>query len=239
MAGAGALAGAGAVWLAAHQSAGRPTEPGPLLTLLVGASLLGSGLASWRARPQNPLGPAMGCTSFAWFAAQLIEASSPPLFTVGMAVQSVWGIGLVYLLLTFPSGRLQGRLDRWIFGSTIVLAFGLQIVAMLYGNGAALRCPGCPNNLLEVFGDAHKAETWLNLQRLLGGVLIVAVIVMLVRRWLKASSAQRRAVAPVLVTGCVCLAALAWTVTFDLLGDPLGAFPARSGSTRWRPSRSR
>ena len=49
---------------------------------------------------------------------------------------------------------------------------------------------------------------------------------MLVRRWLRASPAQRRAVAPVLVAGCASLAALVWTVVFDLLGDPLGALPA-------------
>ncbi|MGO8907180.1 MAG: hypothetical protein ACLQMH_16405 [Solirubrobacteraceae bacterium] len=46
MAGAGVLAGAGAVWLAAHQPTGRPTEPGPVPTLLVGGSLLGCGLAT-------------------------------------------------------------------------------------------------------------------------------------------------------------------------------------------------
>jgi hypothetical protein len=36
LAAAGVLAGAGAVWLAAHQPPARPTEPGPVLTLLVG-----------------------------------------------------------------------------------------------------------------------------------------------------------------------------------------------------------
>ena len=72
---AGVLAGAGAVWLAAHQPAGRPTEPGPVLTLLVGASLLGCGVASWRARPENRVGPIMVFTGFAWFTALLVDAS--------------------------------------------------------------------------------------------------------------------------------------------------------------------
>src|ERR1035441_2098337 len=81
VAGAGVLAGVGAVWLAAHQPAGRPTEPGPVLTLLVGVSLLGCGLASWRARPENRVGPTMVFTGFAWFTVQLIEASPPWLNT--------------------------------------------------------------------------------------------------------------------------------------------------------------
>src|ERR1039458_10415841 len=108
LAATGVLAGAGAVWVAPPQPPGRSTEPGPLLTLLVGASLLGCGLASWRARPENRVGKIMVLTGFAWFAAQLIEATPPWLNTIGLAVQSVWIIGLIWLLLSFPSGRVPG-----------------------------------------------------------------------------------------------------------------------------------
>ncbi len=108
LAAAGVLACAGAVWLAAHQPSGRPTEPGAVLTLVVGASLLGCGLASWRARPENRVGKIMVFTGFAWFAGLLVDASPAWLNTIGLAVQSVWVIGLVYLLLAFPSGRLTG-----------------------------------------------------------------------------------------------------------------------------------
>ncbi len=226
VAGAGVLAGAAAVWLAAHQPAGRPTEPGPVLTLVVGISLLGCGLASWHARPENRLGPIMAFTGFGWFVAQLIEAKAPWLNTIGLAVQSGWIIGLVWLLLSFPSGRLEGRLDRWLVAGGGAVGIGLQLLAMLYGNKAGLRCPGCANNLLQVVHDNHKAQAWLNLQRLVGVVLIVTIIAVLIGRWMRASAAQRRAVAPVLVAGCATLAALGWTVVFDLLGDPLGALPA-------------
>ena len=223
LAGAGTLVGGGAVWLAAHQPPGRPTEPGPVLTLLVGASLLGCGLASWRARPENRLGQIMVLTGFAWFAAQLIEASAPWLNTIGLAVQSVWIIGLVYLLLSFPSGRLR---DRVLITSGVALGVGLQLLAMLYGNKAGLHCPGCANNLLQVVNDNHKARGWINLRNLLAIPLIVTVIAVLIRRWLQASAAQQRAVAPVLVAGCATLAALTSTVVLDLFGDPLGALPA-------------
>ena len=105
--------------------------------------------------------------------------------------------------------------------------FGLQLVAMLYGNKAGLRCPGCANNLLQVVHNNQKALNWLSLQRLIGIVLIVTVIMLLVDALAAGrSAAQRRAVAPVLVAGCATLAALGWTVVFDLLGDPLGALPA-------------
>jgi signal transduction histidine kinase len=226
LAAAGVLAGAGAVWLAAHQPAGRPTEPGPVLTLLVGASLLSCGLASWRARPENRVGKIMVFTGFAWFAAQLIEATPAWLNTIGLAVQSVWIIGLVWLLLSFPSGRLPSRLDRWLVVATVAVALGVQLLAMLYGDKAGLHCPGCANNLLQVVHDNHKALAWRGLQFLVGAALIATVIALLVVRWLRASTAQRRAVAPVLVAGCATLAALTWTIVEALLGSPFGALPA-------------
>jgi signal transduction histidine kinase len=226
LAAAGVLAGAGAVWLAAHQPPGRSTEPGPVLTLLVGASLLGCGLAAWRARPENRVGKIMVFTGFAWFTELLVDATPPWLNTIGLALQSLWIFGLVYLLLSFPSGRLQGRLDRWLVAGGGVVGVGLQLVAMLYGNKAGLHCPGCSNNLLQIVHNNQKARNWLALQRLIGAPLIAAVMTLLIRRWLRASAAQRRAVAPVLVAGCATLAALGVTVVLDLFGDPLGALPA-------------
>src|SRR3984957_13262704 len=136
LAAAGVLAGAGAVWLAAHQPSGRPTEPGPLLTLLVGASLLGCGLASWRARPENRVGKIMVFTGFAWFTELLVDATPSWLNTIGLALQSLWVFGLVYLLLSFPSGRLQGTVDRWLLAGGAAVAVGLQLIAMLYGTKA-------------------------------------------------------------------------------------------------------
>ncbi len=225
IAAAGVVAGAAAAWLAAHQPPDRPTEPDAVLTLVVGASLIGCGLASWRSRPENRLGPVMVITGFLWFAGQLSEASAPWLYTFGSAIQYVWAVGLVYLLLSFPSGRLRGTLDRSLVWATVGL-FCMQLLAMLYGNKAGIRCPGCPDNLLQVVHDNHTAQAWLNLERLAGGIVIATVISVLVRRWLRSSPAQRRAVAPVLVAGSASLLALVWTVTFDLLGDPLSSLPA-------------
>ena len=226
LAAAGLLASAGAVWLAANQPPGRPTEPGPVLTLLVGASLLSCGLASWRARPENRVGKIMVFTGFAWFAELLVDATPPWLNTIGLADQAVWIVGLVYLLLSFPSGRLHGRLDHWLVVGGGLIAIGLQLVAMLYGNKAGLHCPGCSNNLLQVVHDNLKAKKWLALQRLIGAPLIAAVMTLLITRWLRAGAAQRHAVAPVLVAGCATLIAIGTTIILDLLGDPLGALPA-------------
>ncbi len=225
---AAVLAGAGATWLAAAQGSNyRPTEPGPVLTLLVGASLIGSGLASWRARPENRLGQVMALTGFAWFAGQLSEASSAPLYTLGLAVQYSFVIGFVYLVLSFPSGQLKGRLDNRLFIIVVVVS-GLQVVAMLFGQGSGLRCGGgCGDNLLQVVHDNRLALALLSFQRILGAALTLTALSVLIRRWVRASRPQRRELIWVALAGSATLLALTVTVVDDLLGNPLGAGPAK------------
>jgi signal transduction histidine kinase len=222
---AGLAAMGGAVYLAAQQSPNRPTEPDAVLTLVLGLSLLGSGLVSWQARPENRLGRVMVLTAFGFFASQLTEARPAWMYTIGTAVQYLWLIGFLYLLLTFPSGRLAGRLDRWLMGAIVAL-LSLPLLAMLDGNKAGLRCPDCPDNLLQIVHNNREALNLLNLQRLVGSSLLVVIVAMVIRRWGRASSARRHAVAPVLVAGCATFLALAVTATLDLFGDPLDALPS-------------
>ena len=223
---AGAAAGGVAVWLAANVPPDRPTEPGPLLTFVVGASLLGSGLASWHARPDNRLGPIMALTGFAWFAGLLSEAPNSVLYTIGSAVQYVFVSGFIYILLSFPSGRLGSTGARALVWLSLGLSVGFQLAAMLFGNHGGLRCDTCPDNRIQVFHDNTTALHLLDDQRLLAAILTALTVGLLIRRWARASAPQRRAVAPVLLAGCAMLLALAWTVVDDLLGDPLNSLPA-------------
>ncbi len=226
---AAVAAGAGATWLAAHAGANRPTEPGPYLTLLVGASLIGSGLGSWRARPKNRLGPVMVLTGFAWFAGLLSEATSAPLYTVGVAVEYLFVAGFVYIVLSFPSGRLRGTPDRVLVVVAVAGALGLQVLAMLFGNGSGLRCGGgCGENLLQVFHDNGLALAVLSFQRVVGAALTLTALSLLIFRWLRASRPQRRELTWVLVAGVATLVALGVTVVDDLVGNPLQSAPAKA-----------
>ncbi len=224
---AGIAAGIGATWLAAHAGAYRPTEPGPVETLLVGASLIGCGLASWRARPANRLGPVMVLTGFFWFAGLLSEATSAPLYTIGVAIEYVFLCGFIYIVLSFPSGHLRGRADKAIIVSAVA-GSGLQLAAMLFGSGSGLRCGGgCGDNLIQIFHDNGLALALLSLQRALGAILTLTAVALLTTRWLRASAPQRREVTWVLLAGNATLLALAVTVVDDLLGNPLSSGPAK------------
>lgn len=109
---AGLAAGAGAAWLAANRSFVPYQTADAPFCLVVGWSFIGSGLIAWHQRPRNRLGPVMTLIGFAWFATFPTDARNPLLFTVGTAVQSLYLVGLGYLVLSFPSGRLPGWLER-------------------------------------------------------------------------------------------------------------------------------
>jgi signal transduction histidine kinase len=221
-------AGLGAAWLAAHAGADRPTEPGAVLTLLVGTSLIGCGLASWRTRPDNRLGPVMVLTGFIWFAGLLSEATSAPLYTIGVAIEYVFVCGFIYIVLSFPSGQLRGTLDKAIIVIAISGSLGLQVAAMLFGSGSGLRCGGdCGRNLIQVVHDNGLALALLSLQRLFGAMLTLTAVVLLTTRWVRASAPQRRELTWVVLAGDATLLALAFTVIDDLLGNPLTSTPAK------------
>lgn len=222
----GVAAGAGAFWLAVHGEHNRPTEPGGLLTIVVGASLLGSGLLLWRERPQNRLGPVMVVTAFAWFASLLTEAHQAWMYTIGEAIQYLWLVGFIYLVLSFPSGRLETRLNRILIIAAVLNGVGLELAQMFFGSKGGLRCTDCPTNLMRVIGDNTRAHQLHEVQWGVAGAHALAVICAIVWRWVRASKPQRRAAAPVLWAGGVTLVALIGVIVDDLLGSPLHQIPA-------------
>jgi signal transduction histidine kinase len=219
-------AGVGAAWLAANRDF-TPYQTAPaVLGLLVGWSLIGSGVVAWRVRPDNRMGPAMVFTGFAWFASFLTDAHQPLPFTVGTAVQACYLAGFGYLILSFPSGRLNTPMERIVIWSAITLATVVQLAALWFSDSRAVLCDGCPRNVLEVVRNDALANGFAQLGRIGGAVLALVAFALLLRRWRRASAPLRRNVAPVLWTGGLTFLALTVSVVNDTFGDaPLGQVP--------------
>ena len=147
----GVLSGVGALWIAAHTAVPRQQIPSPPVALLVGWSYIGSGLLSWRARPENRLGPVMVLTGFAWFTSLLQEANGPVLFTVGIACQVLYIAGFLYLILSFPSGRLPAALDRALMAATVGLVTIGQLEWLLFASSS-------PFYLLPLSGEPARSR---------------------------------------------------------------------------------
>jgi signal transduction histidine kinase len=213
----GFVSGLGAFWITSHAAIRLPEIPNPPVALLVGWSFIGSGLLSWQARPDNRLGPVMVFTGFAWFASALGDGSGSVLFTIGQAFQDLLLAGFLYLLLSFPSGRLQTTLDRVLMVVTLGLVTIVQLAWLLFFDPRAT-CDGCSANLLEVTRNDTLATALLQFQRIAGLVVIAAATGLLAVRLVRASRPQRHAVIPVLLAGIAALITFAASVIAGAAG---------------------
>jgi signal transduction histidine kinase len=221
------VAGVGAALLVLGSERERaPVAVSAAVALLVGWAYIGSGLIVRRQRPENRLGTVMVFVGFAWFATFLADAGSSFVFTLGKALESVYLVGFVYLVLSFPTGRLRSRLDRALVAAAVVLVTLVELAWLLFADSRSQICSGCPDNALEITRNDSVADALLQGQRAVGVVLSVFTVALLVRRWRRASGPERRAGEPVLWAGSAMFAALAFSVVNDIFDQPLGEGPA-------------
>jgi signal transduction histidine kinase len=201
-----------------------PTWASAALALLVGWAYIGSGLVAWRHRLDTWLGPVMVFIGFAWFVTFLADSDDPLVFTLGTALQNIYLLGFVYLVLSFPSGRLRGRTERALFVVAIVLTIIVELAYLLFVDSTVF-CSGCPENSLQVVRNNELGEAILQSQRAAGLVFSLVTAALLVDRWRRASPPQRRAVSPLLWTGGAMFGALALSIANDIVGEPLSPLP--------------
>jgi signal transduction histidine kinase len=210
---------------------GSDREPSPaaasaVLAFVVGFAYIGSGLIARRQRPENRLGAVMVCIGFAWFVTFLADANESLLFTLGTVLEDLYLLGFVYLILSFPSGRLRSKVDLGLFTAAVAIGTVVELAWLLFAESRSQICSDCPDNALEITRNDGLANGILQGQRTLGVVLSVFTVALLVRRWRRASAPERRAGAPVLWAGSATFAALAFSVANDIFGHPLGPGPA-------------
>ncbi len=224
---AAVAAAAGIVVLIAgsDQESGSQAVLSAVLAVVVGWAYIGSGLVAWQHRSNNRLGPVMVFIGFAWFLSFLAYSNHSVPFTLGTAVEDIYFVGFVYLVLTFPKGELTRAVDRALVAAAVLLATVVEVAWLLFADSDEVVCGGCPDNALEVVRNDALAEGILQAQRLSALVLCVLTVFLFVSRTRRASPPQRRAAAPVLWTGAAMFAALAVTIVNDVADEPLGPGP--------------
>jgi signal transduction histidine kinase len=195
-----------------------PTWAWGALGLLVGWSYLGVGLFAWGRRPDNRVGLLMTAAGFAWLVSYSGFSDLPLVFTLGNILGSVFFAVAVHLLLAFPSGNLQSRAERWIVATGYMLTTILVVPAWLFANPDSLDCDDCPDNVLLL----HDSETLVTVTSAvvngLGAVVVAATLVVLIRRWRRATPPQRRFLVPVYSAGVALAFLLIVTVSLQAGG---------------------
>ena len=197
------------------------STPWFVLALTLGWGFIGAGLYAWWRRPENRVGPLMALVGFLWFLGALGSSDDDWVFTIGVALSSLWVGALAHMLVAFPTGRVGPGLERAVvslgwFAALVLTPAGLLFVAEP-GN-----CVDCPVNRFLAWdsasaADAAEAVNVIATVALLGGLGVV-----LVRRWRSYGPVQRRALAPVVWTGsAVAVVGVALVLSMALGADPV------------------
>ena len=197
-----------------------------ILGLLVGWSFMIAGQVAWLRRPTNLIGPLMCATALSWLSNGLTDWPTDAVFTVGELFASLWLGLLVHTILAYPSGRLR-TLDARIV--TVLVYLDTWVLSLLVLPFTEPRLDGADrhsaHNLLLVahHHDLVRAADAVSL--LVGVCLIVAMLVILARRWQAAGVATREVLAPVYLTGAVCMFVIGAVAIYSGFVEQTGDIP--------------
>lgn len=164
-----------------------------VFSLLVSWSFVASGFVAWERQPENRTGPLLLLLGLWWTAGRFMEppvTSSSLVESTGLVWQLVWNVGFVCLLLSYPHARLSA-LDRVLAGVLLVVTLPMQVLWLLFYEA--------PHNAFALWPSQSTADAIDTTQRVIFLSVALVILVLLGRRWVRASPPLRRTLVPVLV----------------------------------------
>ena len=229
IAAAAIAAAALAVWVTLH--ADFLAYPGWLAAqkadIILGPVLVG--LYWTRRRPGSRFGPLLIATGLVGGAPWLLQSSSQPvLFATGVLWEGVIYALTFALILSFPSGRLEGRLERVILAVGTTASLGGYLTLVLFSPQIASQSSisaceaACPENGLLVAAEPSLVVDVMRVGRT--GVILVALAAVgcIVWRVVAGTPPRRRALvvgAPVAVAFLLSQAAYQTARLLEIEGD--------------------
>jgi signal transduction histidine kinase len=172
------------------------------LTLSTGWGFVITGLFAWDRRPGSRTGPLMTAIGFTWLFRGLEASNNSVVFTIGALGLTLPFAILVHLLITFPSGRIQGRLQGALVGVAYFITVVMQAFWVLFADPEREGCDGCPESAVQI-GNASVGEAISTIQGLIAIPLIAASVAVVYSHWRNSPPSERPVLRPVLATGGV------------------------------------
>ncbi|MET0557707.1 MAG: sensor histidine kinase [Solirubrobacterales bacterium] len=191
--------GAAALILTSEHESSRGLATALILSAAWGFA--GTGLYAWDRRPGNNIGPLMTAVGFAWFFVALTFSNNEVVYAIGVIGNTLAYAVLIHLLLCFPDGRLEGRLNRTVAALTYFVTTVLQAVRFVFTVPANDGCEGCPENPILIAGHEGIGNAINLVQVTMAIVLIAITVVVVFRRWRRSDASDRQALTPVVFTG--------------------------------------
>jgi len=187
------------------------------LGVVIGWGFIGVGLFTWVRRPDNSLGSLMVATGFAWFVGGLTGSNVAALFSVGALLSSVYVVTTVHTLLAAPDGKLTPGDRRIVIWAYLLVTVGVLPLYLFFDPSS--QCENCPDNVFMIEDSETAVDIAGTAINLIGIVLLVLVVRSLVRRWRRATRAERRLYTPMYAAGVALMIALIGQLALQSAGS--------------------
>ena len=193
-----------------------------------GVTTLLAGVVVWWTRPESRLGPLITVIGVASFPADFSYGTNQALVDiVGFPLQGWNDVGLVALILLFPTGRLGSRAAALVLAGVVVSHLGLSLSRLLLRPPLDLSSCFCvPNRFLPIT-DPAVYDTADRVFSIAEACFAIAALGLVVARWRTASGPARRTLGWLAAAG----AAVAAIVTFNRLRTRIDAEWLNTGPT--------
>jgi signal transduction histidine kinase len=198
---------------------------------LIVALYVAVGLYTWWRRPDSRLGPLVVGNGFLYAATSFNASGASPAYTLGMVMWAVYVVYTAYVLLSYPRGRLESRLERafiraYAVSTAVLTGLTLALSPTFPAAGAFNDCgTRCPANAL-VGGDAVTGTALNTAASAVFTIALIGLTMLLFDKARASGPVLRRAVTPV---AAVFTATVAWFVISLYL---LPAYPATASAVR-------
>src|SRR3954451_14331386 len=193
------------------------TGPGGLVVLnaLSIALPIAVGAVAWRRPSTTGFGLLLVALGAAYFLVTLSTSRTDVVYSVGRVAGFVVSLLIVYVILAFPTGRLESRRAPVVVAAMLLVLVALFLPLVPLTRSFPAPFPwggcdaGCPANAFFAGTEPGFVDAALSLRELLTVVLFASAAVVVAARIRAASRLERRMLVPVLGAGAVWLAAIA------------------------------
>src|SRR3954469_25388120 len=205
LAGSGCLLTAASLVLAVTDTSRENRAIALTAQLLCAALPIALGLFRLKRRRDDRFARLLIGAGLSWSLITFAQSTDSTLYSIGRTYAWAFEVVVVYLLLAFPEGRLHLRVEKRLFGATVLLIGLLYLPTALMAEfpvpSPYSSCGSdCPHNALIVGGGAQSiADVMRPLREVLAVLLSAGVAAVLVGRIRRGTPLVARVLVPVAV----------------------------------------
>lgn len=184
---------------------------------LVGVFVMVAGLVMWIRRPTPQIGQlAVLCGAVYYF--QYLRAADGVVFVIGFCLAYLWVAVAAHLVLAWPIGTLEGRVDRVFVACAYLTSVATQVIRYLVDQPRSPWAAHLPqeNSVWAVVGSAMAAA------------MAVLAIGLIIHRWMGSTPVRRRPDGPVWIALAVVVAAKLTSAVASMATAPVAVQAALS-----------